>query len=71
MNTLTNLVSAFSLVISVGAAGRLVLLFIQMAFDTDDKSAYKNEIKHVLVVLIISVLVAGTSITALVNDYFR
>lgn len=70
MSTLLNIISALSMVISAGAICKIITLFIQRMVDTDDKSQYKDLIKNVFIVLIISVLVAGTSVTAIMTNYF-
>lgn len=71
MSEMLSLVTALASVIAVGAVVRLIILGLQMAMDTDDKSAYKNEIKHVLIVLVISLLVDSGALFAIFSNYFE
>ncbi len=70
MKTLVDLVAGLGILINVGCLARIIILLIQMAFDTEDKSPYKVEIKNVLIVLIISLLATAGAIAGTVYKYF-
>ena len=71
LDTIYDIVGAISALIGAGAVVRLIILGIQMAMETEDKSPYVNEIKHVFIVLVISILITGLGITPLLLSYFN
>lgn len=65
------LVLALSGLFAIGCIFRCISLAVAMAMDTGDKSGYKQQIKHTLLVLVIAVIVAGTgALPTLIKHYF-
>ncbi len=65
------LVVALGGTFALGCVARCSILGISMAFETGDKSGYKQQIKHALIAFVISILVTGTgALPSLINRYF-
>lgn len=71
MDIIYSLAAAIAGLISAGSVTRLIILGIQMAMDTEDKASYKQEIKHVLSVLIISLVVTSGGLIPLLVKYIN
>lgn len=62
MQTILNITTALSILISAGSVLKLMALGVKMAFDHEDKSPYIVEIKNVLKVLVISIVISSGSL---------
>lgn len=71
MQTLQILLYFLVGIFSAGCMLRLIILFISMALETGDKSGYKQQIKHIFIVLIISLCITGSgALIKIVQNYF-
>lgn len=71
MKTLEMLILALCGVFGLGCFVRCIALGITMMFETGDKSGYKQQMKHTLLVLVIIIIAAGTgALPQLFAHYF-